>query len=479
MMIDAPNILLNGVARSLEGVAASTTLLDWLRGPAGLRGTKEGCAEGDCGACTVVLERLVDGEVRREAVNACMLMVGQVDGLGVRTVEGLAPGGSAGDGLHPVQRAYVEAGGTQCGFCTPGFVMATYALLQQEVADVAAIHDGLAGNLCRCTGYRSILDAVQRATSVPMPVIAADGLAEIGRRTDAAFEAGGCRFYAPRSLAAALDLRAAHPGARLLAGGTDLGLLASRERTPPETVIHLGWVPALTAVREADGALVVGAAVTYSAVLERLAARHPGLRVYLTRLGSVQIRNLGTIGGNVATASPIGDSLPMLLALDAGIEMSSAARGTRVLPAAEFFTGYRRIALAPDELVTAIRLPEVPVGTQVFAEKVSKRRDQDISTVAGVFRVTLEGGVVRDVRLAFGGVAATPVRALAAEDCLRGTRFEDEAVTAAIAALPEVVRPIGDWRASAAYRATVAGNLLRRLQLRLQPQGWPMEVDAL
>jgi xanthine dehydrogenase small subunit len=476
-MSDGPHIVLNGEPRTVDA-APTTTLLDWLRGPAGLHGTKEGCAEGDCGACTVVLERANgDGSVRSEAVNSCMVMLGQVDGAGVRTVEGLA----AADGaLHPVQAAYVETGGTQCGFCTPGFVMATYAYAAQGGdAAVAPIHDMLAGNLCRCTGYRSIVAAVQRAVGAPgVPVPGVPVRLPPERAADAVFQAAGARFFAPRSLASALALRAAHPEAQLLAGGTDLGIQASRDRNPPATVIHLAHVPELQVLDEAGGALTIGAAITYSDALGLLARRHPALHTYLTRLGSTQIRNLGTIGGNLGTASPIGDTPPVLLALDAELTLASL-RGVRRVALDGYFRGYRQTALAPDEIILSIRLPALPPCTSLAAEKVSKRRDQDISAVAAAFRITLLDGKMAAVRLAYGGVAATPVRARHAEAALEGQAPQETAFAAAVAALADDIAPLSDWRGRAEYRRLVAGNLLHRLRRRLVPDGAPVDLDAL
>ncbi len=474
-MTDTPTILLNGTPTALTGAPPTTTLLDWLRGPAGLIGTKEGCAEGDCGACTVAIERLVDGKLTVQSANACMLLLGQVDGLGIRTVEGLT---DARGHLHPVQAAYVEEGGTQCGFCTPGFVMASYAhLASGGSTKVEAIHDALAGNLCRCTGYRSIVASVERAAGAP--ALPADALPTLARTADTSFEG----FHAPRSLASALALRAAHPTAALLAGGTDLGLLSSRSRTPPAEVIHLAHVPELHGIATTPAGLRLGAAVTYSEALPTLEALHPALHAYLTRIGSTQIRNLGTMAGNIGTASPIGDSHPVLLALDASLELTSAARGPRLVPIADYFLGYRKTALAPDEIITAILIPPAPEGAVLAAEKISKRRDQDISSVAAAFLIarerTADGDKITHARLAYGGVAATPVRARHAETALAGAPLTDATIAAAISELPKDIAPLSDWRASAAYRMLLAGNLLKRLHLRLTPPTAPLEVDAL
>ena len=461
-MADNVRFTLNDQQVEITGISPVTTLLDWLRDHRGLRGTKEGCAEGDCGACTVVRER----EGRRDAVNSCIVLLGQLDGQSLRTVEGLR---GADGGPHPVQTAMAEADATQCGFCTPGFVMSALAHASSGgTADPDAIHESLAGNLCRCTGYRPIVEAMTRIAGLavePPPVSLISP-----RTTSTAFEGA---FFAPRSLDELLELRAAHPAALLLAGGTDLGLLASRERKPPKALIHLAHVPELTAISATADKITVGAAATYTAAAPILIEAFPALRTYLSRLGSRQIRNMGTIGGNIGTASPIGDMPPVLLALEASLTLVSK-RGSREVLLDDFFLDYRKTALAPDEVIQSLSMPGLWEGETFHCDKVSKRRDQDISTVAGAYRVRIRNDRIEDARLAFGGMAATPRRARAAEAALLKDGF-----AAAIAAVDDDFKPVDDWRGSASYRRQVAANLLRRLELRLAEPGRVLEVEAL
>jgi xanthine dehydrogenase small subunit len=460
-MADSIRFTLNDQPVEIAGTSPMTTLLDWLRDRRALRGTKEGCAEGDCGACTVVLER-ADG--RHEAINACIAMLGQMDGQAIRTVEGLL----GGDGApHPVQRAMAEADATQCGFCTPGFVMSAYAYAAGgEPAELEVIHDALAGNLCRCTGYRPIVDAMKRVVGMPT----APALLPAARPGAAVFDG---IFFAPRSLDELVAVRSQHPEALLLAGGTDLGLLASRSRKPPEALIHVAHVPELGVIETGEEEITLGAAVTYARAWPVLVSAFPALRPYLARLGSRQIRTLGTIGGNIGNASPIGDMPPALLALETRVKLASV-RGVRELPLEEFFIGYRKTALAPDEVIQCMTMERLWPGETFHVDKVSKRRDQDISTVAGAYRVRIKHGKIEDARLAFGGMAATPKRASHAEAALLKDGFD-----AARAALPQDFQPLDDWRGTAAYRLQVAANLLRRLELRLADPQRPVEAEAL
>ncbi|MEN0075825.1 MAG: FAD binding domain-containing protein [Paracraurococcus sp.] len=462
-MSDRIGFLLNGAPVSLPaGTSPTMTLLDWLRGPAGLPGTKEGCAEGDCGACTVVLEAADGG---RAPINACLAMLGQMHGRAIRTAEGLR--GEEG-GPHPVQRRLAEADATQCGFCTPGIVMAAWA----QAREGGDPHEALAGNLCRCTGYRPILDALaaMQDDRAPPPVLPVAGMA--------CFTAEGQVFHRPASLAELLRLRAAHPAALLLAGGTDLGLLASEHRQRPAVVIALDAVPELQACTGDAAGLSIGAALPYARLLPRLDGGLAPFAALLRRLGSRQIRSLGTLGGNLGTASPIGDALPVLLALGAGLRIASA-RGERESAVEDFLTGYRRTTLAPDEVIRAIRLPRPAAGEILVCEKLSKRHDQDIAAVSGAFLLRVEAGRVAAARLAFGGMGPMAARARAAEATLTGAPLAGPAFEAAAAALVQDVAPLSDWRGSAAYRLAAAQGLLRRLHWRIARPDLPLEVHAL
>jgi xanthine dehydrogenase small subunit len=391
-------------------------------------------------------------------------MLGQMDGQSIRTVEGLlGPDGEP----HPVQRAFAEADATQCGFCTPGFVMTAYAFAAGgEAPELETIHDALAGNLCRCTGYRPIVDAMKKVAGL----VTEPAASPPSRSASPAFDG---IFFAPRTLADLVALRAQHPDALLLAGGTDLGLLASRSRKPPKVVIHVAHAPELDVIDAGEKQLTFGAAVTYARAWPVLVEAFPAMRPYLARLGSRQIRTLGTIGGNLGNASPIGDMPPVLLALETRVKLVSR-RGERELPLEEFFVGYRKTALAPDEIIQSFTLPRLWPGETFHCDKVSKRRDQDISTVAGAYRVRIKNGRIEDARLAFGGMAATPKRATHAEAALLKDGFD-----AARSALAQDFQPLDDWRGTAAYRLQVATNLLRRLELRLAEPQRPVEVEAL
>jgi xanthine dehydrogenase small subunit len=457
--------LLNGKPRAENGVPPTMTVLDWLRIVAGLTGTKEGCAEGDCGACTIVLGRPRNGALRYEAVNSCLMMVPQLDGAAVLTVEGLAAGGM----LHPVQQAMVDADATQCGFCTPGFVMSMFAFRHTgEPVNDANIHDALAGNLCRCTGYRAIVDACRRVEVTPADgfASAADATARQLRQlppcTD--YRSHGQIFLAPRTPDELVRATEQYPQALLLGGGTDLGLRVSKDREALPVVISTAGVKELHRVRKTADAIEFGGAVTYSAALPYLDIHFPAFAALVRRLGSRQIRNLGTLAGNIATASPIGDTLPCLMAL--GAEVALAWRtSTRFLPLASFIKGYRETALTPGEVIIAIRVPFVAAGQRFAAYKVCKRFDQDIATVVAAFCLTHQDGRVRELRAVYGGMAARVLRATNVEKAMAGRPWTIDSLADIDALLAADFTPISDHRGGAAYRLRAAAGLLRRFQI--------------
>jgi xanthine dehydrogenase small subunit len=475
----AVQFLLNGKPCSEDRAPPSMTVLDWLRTRAHLTGTKEGCAEGDCGACTIVLGRRGNGAVRYEAVNSCLMMLPQIDSCALLTVEGLA----APDGaLHPVQQALVDAHATQCGFCTPGFVMAMFAFHHGgETADDALIHESLAGNLCRCTGYRSIVEACRRVAHGPADRFVAEApataaaLAALPACTN--YRHDGQTFLMPRSLDALFAAMAQHPDAILLAGGTDLGLRVSKDREALPAVIALGAVEELRRIATGGDTIELGGAVTYTEALPHFDRHFPAFGALVRRIGSRQIRNLGTIAGNLATASPIGDTIPCLIALDATATLASRD-GTRVLPVEAFITGYRKTALAGGEVIAAIRIPLLAAGRDFAAYKVCKRFDQDISTVVAAFVLAREGGKVAELRAAYGGMAARAMRAARLEAGLKGRPWAPASLADVDGLLARDFTPIADHRGSAAYRLRAAAGLLRRFQLETSLAA-PMRVEGL
>jgi len=461
---DVIRFLLKAGPRELRGVSPTLTVLEYLRTVEYLCGTKEGCAEGDCGACTVVLGEPAGATMRYRAVNACILFVPALDGKQLLTVEDLR---GADGALHPVQQAMVDRHGSQCGFCTPGFVMSLFALYSAtEPPDRTAVNEALAGNLCRCTGYRPIVDAaLDVCGDVP-----ADWFAAHAARTAAqlrALDTGAtlalrhaeARYFAPRSIAALAEALLRHPTAMLLAGGTDVGLMVTKQHATLETIVALDAVAGLDRVEQDDDALHIGAAATYEDALAALETGYPDFGLLLRRLGSRQIRNRGTIGGNIANASPIGDAAPVLIALDATLVLRRGPE-RRMLPLEDFFLGYRRTALAPGEFIERIDVPMPRPGWQFRCYKVAKRFDQDISAVCGAFRMQVIDGRVRDMRIGFGGMAATPARARATERTLLGQTWTEASVRAAMATLDVEFSPISDMRAGAGYRRMVARNLL-------------------
>ncbi|WP_152047242.1 xanthine dehydrogenase small subunit [Aureimonas psammosilenae] len=467
-MAEPIRFILNGTEREVSGPKATTTILEWLRQDARLTGTKEGCAEGDCGACTVVICE-PDGEagLKRRAVNACIQFMPSLNGRAVETVEHIGR-----DGLHPVQQALVDLHGSQCGFCTPGFVMQLYAgWWNGRLSDRQEVKDLVSGNLCRCTGYGPIIEAGLRAGSVAVPdTKAAD--AELGQRLDAlrggevfAYEgADGSRWFSPRDVDALADLYAAHPDALLVAGATDIGLWVTKQHRDLPLLIDVSRVEDLRMIEEGPGALFVGAAVTHREATDRLADIHPSLGELMRRFAGYQIRNAGTVGGNVANGSPIGDLLPALIALGAGLHLRQGDKMRR-LPIEDFFIEYGRQDRGTGEFVAALEVPVLFPNQRFFCHKLSKRFDSDISAVMAAMRLTFEDDVVTEARIAFGGMAGTPKRASAAEAALLGRPFDIGAAKAAAEALAEDFTPLSDMRASADYRLKAAQNILKRFAL--------------
>jgi xanthine dehydrogenase small subunit len=451
--------------RRLDDCDPTMTVLDYLRGVERRPGTKEGCAEGDCGACTVVLANAADDGIAYRPVNACIQFLPTLDGAQLLTVEDLADG----DTLHPVQRALVDAHGSQCGFCTPGVVMSLFAFAHSPKAATpsrAAIDEALAGNLCRCTGYGPIV-AAARAAGRPADRFAAEAAetraALLALPDDAVLlEQGGRRFFAPRTADELAAFLLEHPTATILGGGTDVGLWVTKQHRRLETIVWLGRVAALGRIEERDGHLVIGAGATYAAARPWLARRWPDLDPLIARIGSTQIRNVGTVGGNIANGSPIGDTPPPLIALGAEIVLRRGET-RRTLALEEFFLAYGRQDRVPGEFVEAVRVPLPDPAERFACYKVSKRFEQDISALLGAYRLRLDAaGCVAMIRIAYGGLAGTPKRAAAAEAAMTGALWNEATVARGMTALAEDFTPMSDMRASAAYRMRAARNLLRR-----------------
>jgi xanthine dehydrogenase small subunit len=493
---------------SLSNVPPGRTLLELLREDLGATGTKEGCGEGDCGACTVVLGDLARGTpggIRYRAINSCIRLAHSVDGMALWTVEDLA--GEDGT-LHPAQEAMVRSHGSQCGFCTPGFVMSLFGMYQNHVCRGEAItrelaQEELSGNLCRCTGYRPILDAARQmaelppmrvdeaklarqlaslrtslgvldeeaellvgtgplgiASTQPVPALS-DGTdsMEFGRAANA--------YLLPKTLPDLLAVRATHPDAQIVAGCTDVGLWVTKMHMQFARVIDVTAVEELRRIEPYEHHVAIGAAATLTDAFGALVAQRPQLKSFANRFAGLPVRNAGTLGGNVANGSPIGDSMPLLIALRAHVVLMSV-RGHRDMPLEDFYTGYRRNVLAADEVLAWIKVPRPQPGEFLRAYKISKRYDDDISAVCLVINMTLQDGKVARVSIGAGGVAPVPARAAATEAFLLGQRWSEEAAREAARRLRAEFQPISDMRASAAYRSEVLGNLVQRFWLESQ-----------
>ena len=480
--------LRRGQPVALGNVPPDRTLLQVLREDLGCTGTKEGCGEGDCGACTVVLGEARDGKVHYSAVNSCIRLAHSINGMALWTVEDLTqdpliqpvgknpPELHQTPNLHPAQESMVQCHGSQCGFCTPGFVMSLFGMYQNHVCRSEKItralaQEELSGNLCRCTGYRPILDAAQRMATLPAMAINEPQLLqklELLALTSKGLEANSS-YIAPATLPALLAARAAHPHAQIVAGCTDVGLWITKLHKQYALILDVTQVAALRTVETTPQHIHIGAAVTLTDAFAALTAQWPQLHRFATRFAGLPVRNAGTLGGNVANGSPIGDSMPLLMALRAQVVLAST-RGERSLALEDLYTGYRQNVMAPDELLVRIVVPRPAQTERLAAYKVSKRFDDDISAVCLALNLDIVGGTVQRARIGAGGVAATPARARQTEAALTGQPWTEATAKRAAAVLQAEFSPISDMRASGAYRSAVLGNLLQRYWLESQGQ---------
>ncbi|TDN67386.1 xanthine dehydrogenase small subunit [Paraburkholderia sp. BL10I2N1] len=480
--------------REVSDAPVTRTVLQYLREDAHCTGTKEGCAEGDCGACTVVIgERDEAGGVNFKAVNACIQFLPTLDGRALFTVEDLRqPDGS----LHPVQQAMVDCHGSQCGFCTPGFVMSMWALYEKHgheqscanktVPSRADISNALTGNLCRCTGYRPIVDAAVRMFEAPAPKAPVDvaalarTLATLGRDHTFHYEHAGQQFEAPRTIGALAQIKSAQPATRILAGSTDIGLWVTKQMRDLGNIVYVGQIEALQRIATSADWIEIGAGVTVESAYGELANHYPELTEMWQRFASLPIRNAGTLGGNIANGSPIGDSMPGLIALGACVVLRGGET-ERELPLEDLYLAYQKKDMAEHEFVVGLKVPTrtgARKNLQFRTYKISKRFDSDISAVCAAFSFIADGETIREPRIAFGGMAATPKRATHAEAVLKDADWHEATAQVAMIALANDYAPLSDMRATDTYRLDAAKNTLYRFWLETRPHD-PLPKEAL
>ncbi|MEE8366074.1 MAG: xanthine dehydrogenase small subunit, partial [Gammaproteobacteria bacterium] len=481
--------ILDGELVEIENIDPTRTVLQYLREDIGRVGSKEGCAEGDCGACTVVVGEVVDDRIQFRAVNACIQFIPTLDGKMLLTVESLR---SAQGQLHPVQQSMVDYHGSQCGFCTPGFIMSMFALFKTDAdPDRKAIDDALSGNLCRCTGYRPIIEATRHMTDYAAPADAnpilfspakenATGASEqeqamvkrlqkLQRKQGLQLEGSGRKYFAPVSTDELAELYVQHADACILAGGTDVGLWVTKQLRELPEVIYLGNVAQLNQCNETDAGIEIGAAVSLTDAFDKLSEQFPELAEMFRRFSSVPVRNAGTLVGNIANGSPIGDSMPALICIGARVKLRQGGK-SREMGLEALYIGYQKNALQSGEFIKSVIIPKRDESMKLRCYKLCKRFDQDISAVCAAFALRLDGDQVASIDIAFGGMAAIPKRATQTEAMLSGKPWNEDTVQQAMKTLAQDFSPLSDMRASAAYRQQAAANLLYRFYLETRAQ---------